>query len=76
MANTFVGREKIDFNDFFDVNDVDHIKAFIHIQNTGMWPEGFIPDNCVFSNVWHVQLYAKLADAYVEQFMVNICDKS
>jgi hypothetical protein len=52
--------------DFFDVNNVDHIKAYDTLEKTGMWPIGFISDDINFPNNWHILLTFKMTDAWIK----------
>ncbi len=52
--------------DYFDVNDIDHIRAYRNLQETGMWPEGFIPEGTTFPPyAWQSSIAMMLADAWV-----------
>ncbi len=52
--------------DFFDVNDIEHIRAYRNLQNTGMWPKGFIPEGTTFPPyAWQSSVASMLADAWV-----------
>lgn len=56
---------KID--EFFDAYNAEHIRAYIHLQETGRWPEGFIPEGTEFFPTWQVSLLNKMADCWIEQ---------
>ena len=51
--------------DFFNPIDIDHLKAYQHLQSTGMWPEGFIPERVDFSPNWQMLLQSRMADLWV-----------
>ena len=55
------------FNDFFDVHSIEHMQAYKYLEKTGFWPEGFIPDDCVFSHVWLAEIQARMAIAWAKQ---------
>ena len=55
----------MDLIEFFDSYNINHLIAYKYLTETGTWPEGFIPDKCILSNVWQYQLAAKMAVAYV-----------
>jgi len=55
----------MDFVEWFDVDDLGHIKAYCHLERTGFWPKGFIPDNVVMHPQWALLLQSKMADAWV-----------
>ena len=50
--------------DWFDVNNKDHLTAYRHLQGTGCWPKGFLPENIEIPNGWHVLLMSRLSDAW------------
>jgi len=53
--------------DFFNPYCLDHIKAYVHLQTHGSWPEGFIPEDMKFPSFWHAAIASKMADAWIEQ---------
>lgn len=55
----------MNFTDFFDPLDINHLTAYQHLQKKGMWPEGFIPDNVQFESNWQLLLQSKMADLWV-----------
>lgn len=59
----------MDIYEFFDVKSSEHIDAFRHLELTGTWPIGFIPEHVTISlqGCWQASLYAKLAHAYLDQ---------
>ena len=52
-------------DEWFDPANIDHIKAYHILMNTGMWPAGFIPDGMEFIPGWNILIMNKLADAWV-----------
>lgn len=62
----YEGWVEMNFNDFFDVYNVKHLAAYRHLTKTGIWPEGFIPVDCVMPNLWISHIQAKMAYAYVD----------
>jgi hypothetical protein len=53
--------------DFFDPYNVSHLKAYRHLEKTGFWPKGFIPDEIIgLAMAWQVGLVAKLARAWLQ----------
>jgi len=55
--------------DWFDVANPEHLKAYKHLQDTGLWPEGFLPEDIEIeyvSECWP-RLDTKLADKFVEE---------
>ena len=63
--------------DWFDPENIEHLKAYKYLQDTGVWPKGFLPedvDNIFISalepnilTVWRSHLANRLADRYIEQ---------
>ena len=54
--------------DWFDPHNEEHIEAWKYLQDTNLWPEGFIPKYVERSTNWYISLLARLADAYLEAF--------
>lgn len=52
--------------EFFNVNDIDHIKAYKILGETGAWPPDFIPDNVTFDGCWQYSIAAMMANAWME----------
>lgn len=57
------------FSEWFDVKNTDHLRAYRHLQNTGAWPVGFIPSGMEMEPQWQFHLLAKLADAYLDMIV-------
>ena len=55
----------MDFIDWFDITDMDHLRAYKHLMNVGSWPEGFIPDNVEMSMGWSIGIAGTMANAYI-----------
>lgn len=52
--------------EWFDPHDLQHMKAYAILVDSGEWPEGFITDKTTFPNNWQIYLAYKLADAWME----------
>lgn len=52
--------------EFFNPYNIDHIKAYKVLSETGFWPEGFVPDEIKFVTLWHPMVAQKMADAWVD----------
>jgi hypothetical protein len=55
--------------EFFDPYNIEHIRAYRHLQEQGMWPVGFIPENVKKSPVpsgWTILMVNKIADAWID----------
>ena len=57
--------------EWFDITNIEHIKAYDNINRTGVWPEGFIPDDMHFPHMWHILLTQKLANGWVEDVLTR-----
>jgi hypothetical protein len=56
----------MDFNDWFDVKNIDHVVAFEKMQITGCWARHFLPVDVTFKSGWLYITLTQLADAYIE----------
>lgn len=52
--------------DWFDPDNIEHLKAYQHLAETGLWPKGFIPEDIKFPTSWCIMLNMRLASKYVE----------
>jgi hypothetical protein len=52
--------------DWFDPYDIDHVIAYKHLTQEGIWPAGFVPGYVTFNSGWVVAILGKLADAWVK----------
>jgi len=52
--------------EWFSPDNIEHIKAFKHLCQTGMWPKDFVPEGMDLPNLWHVGIANKLAMRWVE----------
>jgi len=52
--------------EYFDPDNMNHIKAYAHMQNTGFWPEEFIPKDTEFPVCWNMIINGKIADRWVK----------
>ena len=53
------------FVDWFNPYNIEHLRAYRYVQDTGTWPPRFIPDNLLMGNNWQVLLQFRLAEAWV-----------
>ena len=66
--------EKISIVDFFDPGEPEHMKAYKHLRDTGVWPVGFISDNVLFSDniifesYWYIRLLHKLVGYLLDKY--------
>lgn len=61
MADNEIGTKKL-LLDWFDFNNMSHLRAFLTKHNTGSWPIGFIPDNVYTNELQIYKLYRRLFD--------------
>jgi len=52
--------------EFFNPYSVEHLKAYRHLEKTGMWPVGFVPEDVDIEPHWQVALTDKMAHAWIE----------
>ncbi len=57
--------------DWFDPNNIEHLKAYRELEHTGIWPKEFLPENILFTQVWHVGIACKLADCWLQEKLGN-----
>jgi hypothetical protein len=62
---------EIDIVEWFDVNNIEHLKAYYNLQHGGFWDKGFVPEYVTFSNAWQIGLAAKLANAYINLILMR-----
>jgi len=53
------------FLEFFNPLDIDHLRAYQHLQKKGTWPANFIPVDIEFDQFWQVMIQAKMSDLWV-----------
>ena len=46
----------IQVEDWFDIYNPEHLRAYRHLSRNGMWPEGFIPKDVECGRYWQVAL--------------------
>jgi hypothetical protein len=56
--------ELLDWNDFFDPYNVDHMEAYGHLKEHGSWPEGFLPENVEIDPLWIMKTHGLMAEAW------------
>ena len=52
--------------DFFIPKNIKHIQAYKHLQKTGSWPEGFLPNNIYIPNNWQFVLQDMIAQCWID----------
>jgi len=64
-------QNKPSFCEWFDPNNIEHLRAYKHLQNAGAWPEGFKPGNIYMESFWQIMLAGKIANAWIEYKLAN-----
>ena len=64
--------EKISITEWFNPHDADHLRAYVVLIQTGIWPQGFLPSNITFPVLWTVVLIQKMADAWVSYALTRV----
>lgn len=54
----------MDILDYFNVYNVDHLKAYRFLEDTGSWPVGFLLEEISFCTGWQIKLAGKMATAW------------
>lgn len=55
--------------DWFDPNNVEHIKAFQFLEQRCYWPGYFILPPVTYPANWQVAIYAKIARMYIDKMV-------
>ena len=53
--------------DWFDITNIEHLKAWMHLEDVGIWPIDFIPDNVEFDPYWQMVLSSRMSEQYVKE---------
>ena len=53
--------------DWFDITNIEHLKAWMHLEDVGIWPIDFIPDNVEFDQYWQMVLASRMSEQYVKE---------
>lgn len=57
--------EILNFSDWFDPYNEEHLKAYNHLHSKGWWPENFIPNDVVMDNYWELFIKTKIINAWL-----------
>jgi hypothetical protein len=55
------------FEDFFDIHNPDHLRAYLQFMGTGQWPEGFPPAGIRMHCGWENILQDQIVRAWIER---------
>lgn len=61
----------MDIVEWFDINNIEHLKAYRTLMVNGAWPLGFIPNDINFSPIWQLVLAYKLSNAYIDLRLIG-----
>ena len=52
--------------DWFDTNNLEHLKALEHLNKNGAWPVGFLPEDIEINPMASVLILTKLGVEYID----------
>lgn len=59
--------------DYFDIHNVEHLKAYEELMRTGIWPKRFWENNKLekldFPQCWQISLSNKMASDYIRMMI-------
>ena len=53
----------------FDTHNIEHLKAWRHLEKTGCWPEGFLDEGDEVPILWAAHIAAKMATAWLDHML-------
>ena len=62
----------MNFCDWFDIHNKEHLVAYYHLSRTGNWPKNFIPNNIHFEANWHFIILSRMADEYLNIILSSL----
>lgn len=62
--------------DFFDPTNLSHLEAYKTFEETGYFPDHFIPADVKLSTMWRYALASKLATLFVSQKINELTGKT
>ena len=65
-------KKMISITDWFGPHNLEHMKSYGILVDSGVWPEGFVPENVYYYSGWRCMLGFKLADAWMEYIFAQI----
>lgn len=60
------------FEEFFDIHNPEHLRAYRHLRDVGVWPEGFIPKDLEMGHVWQMWLISKMAEEWYKDKVFKV----
>jgi hypothetical protein len=64
------------FNDWFDINNKEHIAAYAHLMQNGIWPKHFIPADVYMEDEWQQTLNWRIVKQYAKSMTGPVYRKS
>ena len=58
--------QEIAIEDWFNPYDKTHVAAYLHLEDTGDWPNGFLPGGVQFRDNWQCFVLGKLGQAWLD----------
>lgn len=62
----------MDILEWFDISNIEHLRAYMLLNEVGVWPMGFIPADVTFSSLWNGRLNSRMAGLYVALRTIDI----
>lgn len=59
----------MDIIDWFDPENLEHLRAYRHLQNFGSWPKGFLPDDIEIPVLWSTMIESKIVDFFIDEML-------
>lgn len=54
-------------NNWLDLDNLEHIKAFKQVTDGKFWPEGFIADEIKFPSLWQMLIANKITERWLKR---------
>jgi len=58
-------------SEWFDPQNIKHIRAYDHLQRTGIWPPKFIPDTIKYDPHWRFMLMSDMVEMYIDNMIAK-----
>ena len=55
----------MEITEWFDINNIEHLRAFQTLRHEGYWPTGFIPEGMIFTEGWMRLINSDIVDAWL-----------
>ena len=53
--------------EFFNPLNIEHLKAYKSLENTGVWPKGFLPDDIEIPSGWSWHIQSKIVEQFLKE---------